>query len=76
MYIPSPKLIFTKEGQALAHPNGGVRADEMQSFPPPKDRHNNIKSLRDVCFSLNQPLISANDWYIAILIHTITLTNI
>jgi hypothetical protein len=35
MYSPSPKLFFIEKGQALAHPKGGVGADEMQP-PSPK----------------------------------------
>jgi hypothetical protein len=41
MYSPSPRLIFTEEGQALAHPKGGVGDNDLQ--PPqkqnPKDTH-------------------------------------
>ena len=39
-YSASPRLIFTEEGQALAHPKGGVGAEEMQ-LPPPKQNPKN-----------------------------------
>jgi hypothetical protein len=57
---------------ALEHPRGGVPGCDLP--PPPNEIKKTdfvdiiiSKILRDLHFSLNQPLKSADDWYIGIL---------
>lgn len=62
------KFAFVAAG---AHPKGGK---ELQGATPPNQnlknrfcRHDDIKLLRDLPFSQNQPLKSSDDYYIRIL---------